>query len=68
MTQDLVFFTGYSPEERAAVPAEAEQISLGCGNPIALANLKAGEVVLDIGSGGGIDVFLAARKSARPAG
>jgi ubiquinone/menaquinone biosynthesis C-methylase UbiE len=62
ITQDLVFITGYSPEERAAVPGEAEQISLGCGNPIALANLKAGEVVLDIGSGGGIDVFLAARK------
>jgi ubiquinone/menaquinone biosynthesis C-methylase UbiE len=61
-TQDLVFSTGYSPEERAAVPGEAAQISLGCGNPIALANLKAGEVVLDIGSGGGIDVFLAARK------
>ena len=61
-TQDLIFITDYSPEERAAVPGEAEQISLGCGNPIALANLKAGEVVLDIGSGGGIDVFLAARK------
>ena len=60
--QDLVFTTGYSPEERAAVPDEAAQISLGCGNPIALANLKAGEVVLDIGSGGGIDAFLAARK------
>lgn len=61
-TQELVFITGYSPEERAAVPSEAEQISLGCGNPIALANLKMGEVVLDIGSGGGIDAFLAARK------
>jgi len=44
------------------VPGEAEQISLGCGNPIALAGLKQGEVVLDIGSGGGIDAFLAARK------
>jgi ubiquinone/menaquinone biosynthesis C-methylase UbiE len=61
-TQDLEFIASYSPEERAAVPTEAEQISLGCGNPIALANLKAGERVVDIGSGGGIDVFLSARK------
>jgi arsenite methyltransferase len=60
--QDLVFISGYSSEERAGAPAEAEQFSLGCGNPLALANLKAGETVLDIGSGGGIDVFLAARK------
>jgi arsenite methyltransferase len=44
------------------VPPEAAEISLGCGNPIALANLRKGEVVLDIGSGGGIDAFLAARR------
>ncbi len=53
---------GYSAAEKAEIPAEAAEISLGCGNPIAMANLKAGEVVLDIGSGGGIDVFLAARR------
>ncbi len=53
---------GYSPSEQAGVPLDAVELSLGCGNPTALANLKPGESVLDIGSGGGIDVFLAARQ------
>jgi ubiquinone/menaquinone biosynthesis C-methylase UbiE len=53
---------GYSPTEKAAIPAEAAEISLGCGNPTAMANLRPGERVLDIGSGGGIDAFLAARR------
>jgi arsenite methyltransferase len=44
------------------VPEKALQASLGCGNPTALANLNAGEVVLDLGSGGGIDVLLSARR------
>jgi len=44
------------------VPLEAVDISLGCGNPTAIASLKPGEVVLDIGSGGGIDAFYAARR------
>ena len=52
----------YTAAEMAEIPAEAAGISLGCGNPIAMAGLKAGETVLDIGSGGGIDVFLAARR------
>jgi arsenite methyltransferase len=52
----------YSPAEMAEIPAEAAGISLGCGNPLAMAGLKPGETVLDIGSGGGIDVFLAARR------
>jgi len=60
--QNLKFISGYSNEERAAAPSEAEQISLGCGNPLAMAELKAGETVLDIGSGGGIDVFISARQ------
>jgi len=52
---------GYSAEELAAIPAEAD-LGLGCGNPTALAGLKPGETVLDLGSGGGIDCFLAARR------
>jgi ubiquinone/menaquinone biosynthesis C-methylase UbiE len=62
--QDVKFATGYSDSEKASVPAEAEAVSLGCGNPIALANLHPGEVVLDIGSGGGMDSFLAAARVA----
>jgi ubiquinone/menaquinone biosynthesis C-methylase UbiE len=52
----------YDAAQAAAVPAEALLASLGCGNPTALAELKAGEVVLDLGSGGGIDVLLSARR------
>lgn len=53
---------GYSPSETADVPADAAGFSLGCGNPVAMAGLKDGEVVLDIGSGGGLDAFLAAKR------
>ncbi len=52
----------YAAGETAALPAEAVAASLGCGNPTALAELKPGEVVLDLGSGGGIDVLLSARR------
>lgn len=52
---------GYTPEELASIPAEAN-MGLSCGNPIALANLRPGEVVVDLGSGGGLDVFLASAK------
>ncbi|MEJ5202806.1 MAG: arsenite methyltransferase [Anaerolineales bacterium] len=54
--------TGYEHQALNEAPVEAAEISLGCGNPVALANLQPGEIVLDIGSGGGIDVFLAAQK------
>ncbi len=54
--------SGYSSGEKAEIPQEAAEISLGCGNPIAMANLREGEAVLDIGSGGGIDAFLAAKR------
>ena len=56
------FISGYSAEERAQAPAEAVEITLGCGNPTAMAGLQTGETVLDIGSGGGLDAFLAARR------
>ncbi len=52
----------YSGEDTAAIPAEAAAASLGCGNPTALAELHEGETVLDLGSGGGIDVLLSARR------
>jgi arsenite methyltransferase len=52
---------GYSPDELDSIPAEAN-MGLSCGNPTAFASLKAGEVVVDLGSGGGLDVFLAAAK------
>src|SRR5215216_2331344 len=53
---------GYSAEELAMLPEAAGAASLGCGNPTALATLSPGEVVLDLGSGGGIDVLLSARR------
>ena len=52
---------GYSSEELGAVP-EGANLGLGCGNPTALASLRKGDVVLDLGSGAGIDCFLAAEK------
>ena len=52
----------YGCSETAELPAEAVAASLGCGNPTALADLRAGETVLDLGSGGGIDVLLSARR------
>jgi arsenite methyltransferase len=52
----------YDAKEKAQLPDEAVTASLGCGNPTALAELKPGETVLDLGSGGGIDVLLSARR------
>jgi len=52
----------YAPEDLREVPLEAALASLGCGNPVALAELHLGEVVQDLGSGGGIDVLLSARR------
>jgi arsenite methyltransferase len=52
----------YDPSQAQQIPAEALSASLGCGNPTALAKLNPGEVVLDLGSGGGIDVLLSAKR------
>ena len=52
----------YSGKDRAELPDAAQLASLGCGNPTAVADLHGGETVLDLGSGGGIDVFLSARR------
>jgi len=61
-TEDPISSNLYSAEETALVPEGAVLASLGCGNPTALAELKTGEVVLDLGSGGGIDVLISARR------
>src|SRR3989442_11530313 len=55
----------YDPTETAGLPEQAVLASLGCGNPTALAELHAGEVVLDLGSGGGIDVLLSRSEERR---
>jgi ubiquinone/menaquinone biosynthesis C-methylase UbiE len=52
----------YSIDEIRDLPADISAFSLGCGNPVAVADIREGEVVLDIGSGGGLDVFLASNK------
>lgn len=52
----------YGASDRTAIPVEAATASLGCGNPLAVAELRDGETVLDLGSGGGIDVLLSARR------
>jgi arsenite methyltransferase len=60
-SQYLTWKIGYSPDDIESVPKDSV-LGLGCGNPVALAKLKEGETVLDLGSGAGIDVFLAAQK------
>src|SRR5437660_751639 len=59
---DSVTSNIYADDELAALPQTAANASLGCGNPTMLANLNPGEIVLDLGSGGGIDVLLSARR------
>ncbi len=59
--RDISRTVGYSDAEMSAVP-DGANLGLGCGNPVAIASLKEGEVVLDLGSGAGFDAFLAARK------
>lgn len=59
--EDLATLTGYSPQDLRIVP-QGSHMGLGCGNPLAIASLQPGETVVDLGSGGGFDCFLAARK------
>ncbi|CUM47600.1 uncharacterized protein AC631_05174 [Debaryomyces fabryi] len=59
--QDVAKSFGYSLDDLKTIPTESN-LGVSCGNPLSLANLKEGEVVIDLGSGGGIDVFLAAKK------
>ena len=59
---DIITANLYDSQQKGELPETAVQASLGCGNPTALAELKPGEVVLDLGSGGGIDVLLSARR------
>ena len=59
---DVITSNLYAGDEVAGLPKEAVAASLGCGNPTALAELRAGEIVLDLGSGGGIDVLLSAKR------
>jgi arsenite methyltransferase len=59
---DAITTNLYSSDEKGQIPEKAMLASLGCGNPTALIELKQGEVVLDLGSGGGIDVLLSARR------
>ncbi len=61
LAQDISRKIGYSEQELKSVP-EGANLGLGCGNPVALASLKEGETVLDLGSGAGFDCFLAANK------
>jgi SAM-dependent methyltransferase len=61
MSQAISRGIGYSDEEMGSVP-EGANLGLGCGNPVALASLKEGDIVLDLGSGAGFDCFLAADK------
>src|SRR5918999_4726246 len=65
-TDDPITSNLYTKDETACLPAEAVLASLGCGNPTALAELHEGEVVLDLGVGGGIDVLLSARRVRPP--
>jgi radical SAM protein with 4Fe4S-binding SPASM domain len=57
--------TGYDPKDLEHIPNEVLEVSYGCGNPAALAGIKEGETILDLGSGGGIDCFIAAKKVGR---
>jgi len=60
--EKMAALMGYSPDDVSDVP-EGANLGLGCGNPVALSKIKAGETIVDLGSGGGFDCFLAARQA-----
>ena len=60
-SRDISKTVGYGDDEMNSVP-EGANLGLGCGNPVAIASLKEGDMVLDLGSGAGFDAFLAAKK------
>src|SRR5512136_901219 len=61
VAQNISKAVGYSDEDIGAVP-EGANLGLGCGNPVALASLKEGEIVLDLGAGAGLDCFLSSKR------
>jgi arsenite methyltransferase len=61
-TPDTMAACGYETDDRAGMPTQAIEASLGCGNPFFVADLRPGETVLDLGAGGGLDVLLSARR------
>lgn len=63
--QDYYCPTGYDPKDLEHIPKEVLDVSYGCGNPAALADIKEGEVIVDLGAGGGIDCFIAAKRLGR---
>jgi len=66
-TRDISKTVGYSDDEMNTVP-DGANLGLGCGNPVAIASLKEGDVVLDLGSGAGFDAFLAVKKVGKTGG
>ena len=65
--EDISRAVGYRPEDLLAVP-EGSNLGLGCGNPVALASLREGETVIDLGAGAGFDCFLAAGRVGKTGG
>ena len=66
--QELCCPVTYTPDDISHIPEEVFSISYGCGSPVAIAGIMEGEIVADLGSGGGVDCFIAAKRLALMAG